>query len=136
MLVQKENEVEVLSASEVASCSKIAKAVHVAWSSGLKRDEFINKASDDHYLETLNKQSIGLLIRILKQLSNFIPLRIRNISEVVEGLEERDFKNKKYQLYIKSLKQNLKTYRDQFNFIKPRLVERIEYLEQILTFNF
>ena len=47
MLVQKENEVEVLSASEVASCSKIAKAVHVAWSSGLKRDEFINKASDE-----------------------------------------------------------------------------------------
>ena len=47
MLVQKENKVEVLSASEVASCSKIAKAVHVAWSSGLKRDEFINKASDE-----------------------------------------------------------------------------------------
>ena len=47
MLVQKENEVEVLSASEVSSCSKIAKAVHGAWSSGLKRDEFINLASDE-----------------------------------------------------------------------------------------
>jgi hypothetical protein len=47
MLVENQNEVEVLSASEVASCSKIAKAVHGAWSSGLKRDEFINKASDE-----------------------------------------------------------------------------------------
>lgn len=46
MLVQNENEVEVLSASEIQDCSKIAKAVHGAWSSGLKRDEFINIASD------------------------------------------------------------------------------------------
>ena len=47
MLVDNQNEVEVLSVSEVQACSKIAKAVHGAWSSGLKRDEFINKASDE-----------------------------------------------------------------------------------------
>lgn len=47
MLVENQNnEVEVLSASEVQACSKIAKAVHGAWSSGLKRDEFINQGSD------------------------------------------------------------------------------------------
>lgn len=47
MLVENNNEVEVLSSSEVQACSKIAKSVHSAWSSGLKRDEFINKASDE-----------------------------------------------------------------------------------------
>ena len=47
MLVENQNnEVEVLSASEVQACSKIAKAVHGAWSSGLKRDEFINQGAD------------------------------------------------------------------------------------------
>ena len=48
MLVQKENEVAVaMPASVKLGCSKIAKAVHGAWSSGLKRDEFINLASDE-----------------------------------------------------------------------------------------
>ena len=47
MLVQTENnEVEVLSVDEVKACSGIAKAVHGAWSSGLKRDEFINQGAD------------------------------------------------------------------------------------------
>jgi len=55
MLVENNNEVEVLSASEVASCSKIAKAVHGAWSSGLKRDEFINIASDK-FIELVGTQ--------------------------------------------------------------------------------
>ena len=49
MLVENKNEVEVLSLSveEVKGCTKIAKAVHGAWSSGLKRDEFINQGSDE-----------------------------------------------------------------------------------------
>lgn len=49
MLVENKNEVEVVSLSveEVKGCTKIAKAVHGAWSSGLKRDEFINQASDE-----------------------------------------------------------------------------------------
>ena len=46
MLVENQNEVEVLSVDEVEACSKIAREVHGAWSSGLKRDDFINKASD------------------------------------------------------------------------------------------
>lgn len=48
MLVENINEVEVekLEVSEVQACSKIAKAVHGAWSSGLKRDDFINQGSD------------------------------------------------------------------------------------------
>jgi len=55
MLVENNNEVEVLSVSEIASCSKIAKAVHGAWSSGLKRDEFINIASDK-FIELVGTQ--------------------------------------------------------------------------------
>lgn len=46
MLVENQNEVEVLSVDEVKGCNKIAKAVHGAWSSGLKRDDFINQGSD------------------------------------------------------------------------------------------
>jgi hypothetical protein len=46
MLVENQNEVEVLSVDEVKGCTKIAKAVHGAWSSGLKRDDFINQGSD------------------------------------------------------------------------------------------
>ena len=47
MLVENQNnEVEVLSVSEVKACNGIAKAVHGAWSSGLKRDEFINQGAD------------------------------------------------------------------------------------------
>jgi len=48
MLVENQNEVEVekLEVSEVKACNKIAKAVHGAWSSGLKRDDFINQGSD------------------------------------------------------------------------------------------
>jgi len=51
MLVENQNEVEVevekLEVSEVKACSKIAKSVHSAWSSGLKRDAMINQASDE-----------------------------------------------------------------------------------------
>lgn len=46
MLVENQNEVEVLSSDDIKSCKEIAKAVKGAWSSGLKRDEFINLASD------------------------------------------------------------------------------------------
>ena len=92
----------------------------------------IKKANSDSVF-SLNKQQIKLLIKNLQQLSRRIPLRVDNILEVVRGLEERDFKDKMYQDYIRSLKPTLERYLSQFHFNEPELIDSIEYLKQLLT---
>jgi len=92
---------------------------------------YMRHARNDAYLEQITQQEINRLRYDLIVLSRSIPKRIKNIIEVIEGLKQRQFQDKIYQDYMKSLKPIVKRYAAEWEFNEPEIFDLIDKLEQI-----